>query len=44
MRGATRSSSLIRRRLFSNVSARTASEMETMIVPDDGLVILNGHE
>jgi len=27
---------------FSDVSARTESEMETVIVPDDGSVILNG--
>ncbi len=37
----TRSSSLFGT-AFSDVSARTESEMETVIVPDDGLVILNG--
>ena len=42
MRGANTFVISIRHRLFSDVSARTESEMDTVIVPDDGLVILNG--
>ncbi len=42
MRGAKTFVISIRRRLFSDVSARTESDMETVVVPDDGLVILNG--
>ena len=42
MRGANTFVISIRRRLFSDVSARTESDMETVVVPDDGLVILNG--